>query len=140
LQSVLSGLKSRSNFRHIIRKDVLEDVIMYANSLYDQGIIVELRWVPAHSSIEGNERVDKLAKRFRRSAQALLAKGPRDHVAPALKHFTVTPCSTRELHQALLRQISCQLSCEHHESNGKRKRARYVQADVPQMKRRKLAL
>jgi ribonuclease HI len=50
-QSVLDSLKAQRSFNWLPKKDVLNDVFRYVNSLYDLGISVELRWCPAHSSI-----------------------------------------------------------------------------------------
>ncbi len=63
-----------SELHGLRRKDVKDDLFVLANSLYDMGITVELRWVPAHAGIEGNERVDKLASRSSKAAISLLAK------------------------------------------------------------------
>ena len=75
----------------------------YANMLYDLGITAELRWVPAHSSVEGNERVDELARRFRRSAQSILAK---EQPGLILNHVTVTPSSAELPRQVLFTELS----------------------------------
>ena len=63
-QSILQCLRTRKPFRSLRMKDIANNTFMYANELYNLGIIVELRWVPGHALIEGNERVDKLAEPF----------------------------------------------------------------------------
>jgi ribonuclease HI len=47
---------------------LLDDIVAYANGFYDQGIDVELHWVPHHLGIDAHERVDKLAKDYRKLA------------------------------------------------------------------------
>jgi ribonuclease HI len=102
-QTVLEGIKARRMFHYLPKKDVLYDVFTYANSLYDLGILVELRWIPSHS-IEGNERVDELANQCRRTAQALLAQTRQDVI---LKDVALS--SPEELHQTLRSQIIQQI-------------------------------
>ena len=97
-QAVLHGLKKKSTFPGISRSEFVNGLLRYANSLYDLGITVELQWVPAHSAVEGNERVDKLATGYRRTAQLLI-----DQEAPGLvvNNVTITPGSLPSLRQAL---------------------------------------
>ena len=64
-QAILEGIRANSTFSILSRPDWIANLLAYANMLYDLGITAELRWVPAHSSVEGNERVDELAKRCR---------------------------------------------------------------------------
>jgi hypothetical protein len=77
---------------------MLESLLAPASCMYDQGIVVEFRWVPAHSGVEGNERVDELVKRLRKSAQSLLAQ---ESPLPILSNVTVTTGSLEGLRQAL---------------------------------------
>jgi ribonuclease HI len=98
-QSILQGLKSESSFGFLARPYWLMSLLTYANMLYDVGITAELRWIPAHSSVEGNERVDELAKRYRRSAQSILARDRPDLI---LHHVTIAPSSTEIFRQLLL--------------------------------------
>jgi ribonuclease HI len=72
-QSLLYGLRKNSRFGALSTTKWITNLLRYANMLYDFGITVELRWVPGYAGIEGNERVDKLAKRFRKSAQSILS-------------------------------------------------------------------
>ncbi|KAF2490254.1 hypothetical protein BU16DRAFT_147712 [Lophium mytilinum] len=100
-QSLLQGIQSRSIFSFLSNPDWMKSLLTYANMLYDVGITVELRWVPAHSSVEGNERVDELVKRFRRAAAFILAKEQPDLI---LRHVTITPCSEELLRQFILQE------------------------------------
>jgi ribonuclease HI len=100
-QGVLHGMRTGSLYTILSRIDLVAGFLGDANSLYDDGISVELRWVPAHSDVEGNNLVDELATRVRRSAQYLLAQE-----APGLEIDQVTtPGSLHSLHQALLGDI-----------------------------------
>ena len=101
-QSVLQCIKKKSTFISLSKTDLVNSFFLYANSLYDLGITVKLRWVPSHSSLEGNERVDALAKQVRRSVQSVLAQGSPDFI---LNNVTVTPGSPGSLRQALLGKI-----------------------------------
>jgi hypothetical protein len=67
--------------------------------MYDHEITLELRWVHSHSGVEGNERVDELFKRLRRSGQAVLAH---KSTIPILSNVTVTAGSLDSLRQALV--------------------------------------
>ena len=98
-QTILEGIRANSTFGILSRLDWIVNLLAYANTLYDLGITAELRWVPAHSSVEGNEQVDELAKRFRRSAQSILAEAQRDI---SLRHVTITSSSEELLRQILL--------------------------------------
>jgi len=98
-QTLLEGIRANSTFSILSRPDWIANLLAYANMLYDLGITAELRWVPAHSSVEGNERVDELAKRCRRSVQSILAKAQRDI---SLRHVTVTSSSAELLCQIIL--------------------------------------
>ena len=70
----LDGQKTDRNQNSFLTKtEILDSFLAFANCMYDVGIAVELRWVPSHFRVEGNERVDELAKRLRRSAQSVLA-------------------------------------------------------------------
>ncbi|KAL9621677.1 MAG: hypothetical protein Q9160_003930 [Pyrenula sp. 1 TL-2023] len=96
-QSILHGIRAKSPLNSLSKRDMVDNLFYYANSLYDLGITTELRWVPSHSSVEGNERVDELAKQVRRSAQFILAqKSPNS----TLNYVTVTPGLLGSLHQA----------------------------------------
>ena len=75
-QAILKGLKTKSKFTSLSSKDVLNNTLKHANSMYDLGITVKLQWVPAHSNLEGNERVNELAKRYRRIGESILAGKP----------------------------------------------------------------
>jgi hypothetical protein len=110
---------------------------MYANSLYDLGIAVELRWVPAHSSIEGNERVDRLAKRCRRMAQSLLTG---KLAGVMLKDITVTSSSPEEIYRTILSHIVPQLQNDDENVRLKKRINLDVGGDVVPRKKRKLAL
>ncbi|WEW57695.1 hypothetical protein PRK78_003162 [Emydomyces testavorans] len=100
-QSILQGIRSKSTFSFLSRPDWITSLFTYANMLYDLGITAELRWIPAHS-VEGNERVDELAKHCRRSAQSILAKEQPDLT---LNHVTITPSSTELLRQVLFTKL-----------------------------------
>jgi ribonuclease HI len=112
-QAALQGIRSKSTFSYLSCPDLISSLFTHANMLYDLGIIAELRWIPAHSSVEGNERVDELAKRFRRSAEAILAKGPSPDLI--LNYVTITPGSEESLHQVFLAKLM-----HNKENNGER--------------------
>ena len=98
-QSILDGLIAKSKFSYLSKPDWITNLFTYANMLYDLGITAELRWVPSHSSVEGNERVDKLAVRLRRYGQSLL---PQDEPEFILFHVQIPPNSAellREVHK-----------------------------------------
>lgn len=98
-QCLLRGIRSKSMFSFLSKPDWVENLLIYANMLYDLGITVELQWVPAHSSVEGNERVDKLARRVRRSAQYVIAKERPDLI---LQQVSITPSPEELIRQILL--------------------------------------
>ncbi|KAF2470842.1 uncharacterized protein BDR25DRAFT_354751 [Lindgomyces ingoldianus] len=104
-QSILQGIKSKSTFSFLSKPDWIMNLFTYANMLYDVGITVELRWVPAHSAVEGNERVDELAKRFRRAARSILAKEQPDLI---LRHVTIITTSEELLRQDLFQKAQLQ--------------------------------
>jgi ribonuclease HI len=108
-QSILQGIQSKSTFSFLSDRDLITSLFMYANMLYNVGITVELRWVPAHSSVEGNERVDELAKRFRRAARSILAKEQPELI---LRYVTISPSSEELLRQVLFQKAQ-QRSEEH---------------------------
>jgi hypothetical protein len=82
---------------------MLESLLAFASCIYDQGIVVELRWVPARYRVEGNERVDELVKRLRKSAQSLLAQ---ESPLPILSNVTITTGSLEGLRQALFEHMT----------------------------------
>jgi ribonuclease HI len=136
-QSILEGIRTKSTFAFLPNKDVVNNVFMYANSLFNLGITVELRWTPAHSSIEGNERVDKLAKQCRRIAQGLLAQKLPDVM---LKHVTIALSSPEEPHQTLLSWVTHQLQKDKDSIRKKRKNSVDIDGDAKAGKKRKLEL
>lgn len=85
-QQVLRGIRSGWGYTSLSNRDLHSGLLSYANLLYDLGITVELRWVPAHSSIEGNEQVDQLAMRARRTTEHNLA---REQPGLVLKNITL---------------------------------------------------
>ena len=97
-QNILKGLRGKSRFSSLTTPGLVDALFLYANSFYDLGITVELRWVPSHSSVEGNERVDELAKQIRRSAQSILAQEAPNHI---IKDLTITSSSRESLRQDL---------------------------------------
>jgi len=105
-QCALKGLRNQSNFPFIPNTDAKNSILRYANQLYDVGIIVELRWVPGHSRVEGNERVDKLARRSGRLARHYLSQKP---LQTKLRHVTITADSSRMLRKNLRKLIVLQL-------------------------------
>lgn len=64
---------------------------------------MELRWVPSHSRVKGEERVDELAKRLRRSGQSILAQ---ESPLPNLSNVTVSTCSLESLRQVLVENMT----------------------------------
>jgi hypothetical protein len=100
---VLLNLRSGSRLPFLRKMEMLESFLAFANCRYDQGIVVELRWVPAHSRVEGNERVDELVKRLRKSAQSLLAQ---ESPLPILSNVTITIGSLEGLRQALFEHMT----------------------------------
>jgi hypothetical protein len=59
--------------------------------------------VPAHSRVEGNEQVDELVKRLRKSAQSLLVQ---ESPLPILSNVTITTGSLEGLRQALFEHMT----------------------------------
>jgi hypothetical protein len=98
-QNVLEGIRAGSRLPFLKKTEIFDNFLKFANGMYDLGITMELRWVPSHSGVEGNERVDELVKRFRRSGQAILA--PHSSL-PILSNITVMAGSLDSLRQALL--------------------------------------
>lgn len=93
-QHLLHGLKAGSGLPYLSLKEKLSTLSTYANLLYDLGISVELRWLPSHFAVEGNEQVNELGTRFRRSGQGIMAREFLDHIvsdvivtAGSLSHF-----------------------------------------------------
>jgi hypothetical protein len=107
---------------------------MYANSLYDLGISVELRWCPAHSSIEGNERADKLAEGCRKFVQTFLARTPSD----VILDVTMTLSSLEEVNRtrAVLSQITQQWLIDNENIESKRELSPLGIKDATQRKKR----
>jgi ribonuclease HI len=68
-QCALKGLRDHSSFPFLPEKDAIYSILRCANQLYDVGVDVELRWVPGHSRVIGNVRVDKLARQSRRATE-----------------------------------------------------------------------
>ncbi|PSN60209.1 hypothetical protein BS50DRAFT_593982 [Corynespora cassiicola Philippines] len=97
-QSILKGLRNASKFRSSITSELVDELFFYANSFYDSGVTVEIRWVPAHSFVAGNERVDEVATHVRRSAQRILTQE-----APSrfVKDLTLTSLSMESIYEAL---------------------------------------
>ncbi|KAF2434071.1 hypothetical protein EJ08DRAFT_694096 [Tothia fuscella] len=102
-QSILEGIKSKSAFSYLSNPDWIPSLFTYANMLYEVGITVELRWVPAHSSVEGNERADELAKRLRRTVGIIIADNLPGLI---LSHVTITPSSEEILRDFLFRKAN----------------------------------
>ena len=105
-QTVLKGLRDQSTFSFLLGKDVLDGILRYANQFYDLGLSVELRWVPGHSRVGGNERVDKLARRSRKLAVDFLSQ----RQLKTRVRNVITAKSSRMLRRNLLRLIVLQLS------------------------------
>ncbi|KAF2124483.1 hypothetical protein P153DRAFT_411527 [Dothidotthia symphoricarpi CBS 119687] len=102
-QQVLQDLRAGSRLPFLTKTEMLGSLLAFANCMYDLGIAVELRWVPSHSGVEGNERVDELAKQLRRSGQSILAqKSPLRN----LSNITVSAGSLESLRQALVENIT----------------------------------
>jgi ribonuclease HI len=97
LEAFECGTKER--FRWVTQQGYVDELFETANRMFDEGISVELRWVPGHAGVEGNERVDKLARLIRRSAGTILrlrAPGRR------ILDMTLTPESWDDLPHILL--------------------------------------
>jgi ribonuclease HI len=94
-QSFLQGLQLQSKYACLSNRKLMPSLLTYANTLYDEGIIAELHWVPARS-VKGNTEVDKLAKESRRLKNKEQADGILDQI-------TVDPST-----EQLPRQVSLQ--------------------------------
>lgn len=44
---------------------IIDDIVRVANALYDEGISVEVHWVPGLGSVEEHVRVDEMSRRYR---------------------------------------------------------------------------
>ncbi|KAL9111898.1 MAG: hypothetical protein Q9227_003748 [Pyrenula ochraceoflavens] len=97
-QQLLRDIKAQTKLTSRREMEWVNNFFMYTNLLHDLGINVELRWVPAHSSVEGNEPADKLAKQVRRSARWILAQELPDLIVNSI---TVTGSSLESICQAL---------------------------------------
>ncbi|KAF2666173.1 hypothetical protein BT63DRAFT_458536 [Microthyrium microscopicum] len=100
---LLEGLKRRETFTYFSRPELRNSLVKYANILYDLGIIVELRWVPAHEGIEGNERADTLATVLRRSVQSMMIE---HWPGLTLQDVTITPCSAHSMLQDIFAKLA----------------------------------
>jgi ribonuclease HI len=120
--SILHGIRNSSAFTSLLSPKLLSGLLRYANELHDLGIDVELRWVPAHSKIEGNERVDGLVRQYRKAAERTLAQ-----VSPqaVIRNVTVMPGSLESLREALFRHVTQNI----HKKKSKKKR-RTVEAEM----------
>ncbi len=103
-QSVLTGIRKQSRFECLSDLVMLKTLFRHANELYDLGVIAELHWVPAHSGVEGNEKVDRVARRVRKHVASYLKKWKLSRV---FRNVAVNPASKEwfleVMHRAHLR-------------------------------------
>jgi hypothetical protein len=98
-QNALRSSRMQGRSTALTKPGLVDALFFYANSFYDSGIAVEIRWVPAHVGVEGNERVDVLATQIRRSAQFILGREAPNYV---VKDLTLTSSSRGSFRRALL--------------------------------------
>ncbi|KAI9655093.1 MAG: hypothetical protein M1821_005576 [Bathelium mastoideum] len=103
-QSFLQGLKLQSKYKCLSNRKLMLSFLTYANTLYNEGIIAELHWIPARS-VEGHLQADNLAKEFRRLATNEQADVILDQVTIDPSSYNMDP-STKELLRQVLLQNS----------------------------------
>jgi len=101
-QTVVRGIRDRTLPRHLCDTSWATSLFWYANMLNDLGIVVELRWVPGHSKVEGNEQVDVLARQSRVCAQMWLGQNVQDLM---LQNVTIMARSRQSILLAIRRKI-----------------------------------
>ncbi len=64
-----SSLESIRSRRSLVRMDIINEIFLKMYNMKDMGIFTGFIWVPVHVGVEGNQKVDILAKQTLRIKQ-----------------------------------------------------------------------